>query len=78
MNRFDRLTGRTIRRAAAIVLTVSCASNGETSRDTQPSIPFVRLWIEPKRSAAEFSDHREPGRFSPDAPLLSPLAMAAS
>ena len=28
--------------AAAMVLAVSCASNGDTSSDTQPSTPFVR------------------------------------
>ena len=38
--------------AAARVLAVSCASSGDTSRDTHPSTPFVRSWIGRNRSAA--------------------------
>jgi hypothetical protein len=42
MNRFGRFARAKSALAAVIVLGVSCASHGETSSDTQPSIPFVR------------------------------------
>jgi len=42
MNRFGRAARSNSRLASAIVLSVSYASNGDTSSETQPSTPFVR------------------------------------
>ena len=42
MKRLGRAARAASSLAAAMVLAVSCASNGDTSSDTHPSTPFVR------------------------------------
>ena len=59
--------------ASASVVLVSCASNGETSSDTQPSTPLVRSWMGRNRSAALVmsSMASSKNKSSPDFPCAS-------
>src|SRR5271170_3672123 len=59
--------------AAARVPVVLYASRGETSSETQPSMPFVRSWMGRKRSAAwlKSSIANSKKSASPDLPSVS-------
>ena len=66
--------------AAARVLAVSYASNGETSKDTHPSTPSVRSWTGRNSAAARVmsSSASSKNSASPDLLLLSFSRIAVS
>ena len=80
MNRFGRAAFAKRSLAAAMVLAVSWASSGDTSRETQPSTPSVRSQIGRKTSAARrrSSSAISKKSASPDLPCASFARIAGS
>ena len=80
MNRLGRRARAKSFLAAAMVRAVSCASSGDTSNDTHPSTPPVRLYTGRNRSAARVrsSKAKSKKRRSPDLPFAMPSRIPAS